>query len=324
MSGHESSALERRSLVDALCENDEGFAVLGCVGRDLASSVEAYHVAGFESVRFAVEVEIKDSGLEQQNDPPVGMGVRVDPLACVERETDDGRFAGLERTGVGGRWQLRECGLLWHARHSWRRPPQGFPECLPASGRHDRRSAWESGVDERGPMMFSRVFLLVAHVLWMMPKEGTIAPTFAATVGTSDHEPFDLEDHLGDGPVVLAFFPGSFTPPCANEMVSLQERLAEFRDAGATVFGISADSPFSQGAFREEHGLEFDLISDMGGEAIEAYDLEIDIPELGLHDIANRAVFVLDGDGTITYGWVAEDPTNEPDYAEILDAVATA
>jgi len=155
-----------------------------------------------------------------------------------------------------------------------------------------------------------------------MSEKGTTAPTFTATVGTSDHEQFDLDDALGDGPVVLAFFPGAFTPPCANEMVSLQDHLTEFRDAGATVFGVSADSPFSQGAFREEHGLEFDLISDMNGEAIEAYDLEIDIPELGLHGIANRAVFVLDGDGAVTYEWIAEDPTNEPNYTEILDAVA--
>ena len=154
-----------------------------------------------------------------------------------------------------------------------------------------------------------------------MVTTGDQAPTFTATVGTSDHEPFDLTDHLGDGPVVLAFFPGAFTPPCTNEMVAIQERIDEFRDAGATVLGLSADSPFCQGAFREEHGLEFDLVSDMAGDAIRAYDLEIDIADLGLYGIANRAVFVLDEEGTITYEWVAEDPTNEPNYDEILDAV---
>lgn len=155
----------------------------------------------------------------------------------------------------------------------------------------------------------------------LMIEVGDSAPAFAATRGTSDHESFVLEDQLGDGPVVLAFFPGAFTPPCSNEMVALQERLPEFQGAGATVFGISADSPFSQGAFRNEHGIEFDLVSDMAGEVIGAYDLTIDIEELGLHGIANRAVFVLDADGTVTYSWVAEDPTNEPDYDDLLTAV---
>jgi peroxiredoxin len=132
-----------------------------------------------------------------------------------------------------------------------------------------------------------------------MVSDGDTAPTFTATIGTSDHEPFDLDDHLGDGPVVLAFFPGAFTPPCTNEMVALQDHLADFEAAGATILGVSADSPFSQGAFREEHGIEFDLVSDMSGEAIRAYGLEIDIEELGLYGIANRAVFVLDDDGTV-------------------------
>jgi peroxiredoxin len=50
----------------------------------------------------------------------------------------------------------------------------------------------------------------------------------------------------------------------------------------------------------------------------------MDIGDLGLHGIANRAVFVLDADGTITYAWVADDPTNEPDYEELLDAVRAA
>jgi peroxiredoxin len=157
-----------------------------------------------------------------------------------------------------------------------------------------------------------------------MVSTGDDAPTFTATLGTADHESFDLADHLGDGPVVLAFFPGAFTPPCRSELVTFQERLGEFEDAGATVLGISADSPFSQGAFREENGLEFDLVSDMGGAAIDAYDVGIDIPDLGLHGIANRAVFVVDADGTVTYRWVADDPTNEPDYDAILDAVEAA
>ncbi|GAA0727400.1 hypothetical protein JCM31271_29280 [Halorubrum trueperi] len=158
----------------------------------------------------------------------------------------------------------------------------------------------------------------------LMVEHSDTAPLFTATHGTSDHETFELEDHLGDGPIVLAFFPGAFTPPCTNEMVALQDNLESFQEVGATVFGVSADSPFSQGAFRDEHGIEFDLVSDMSGDVIQQYGLEIDIEELGLYGIANRAVFVVDETGTVTYRWVADDPTNEPDYEELLEAVKTA
>jgi peroxiredoxin len=157
-----------------------------------------------------------------------------------------------------------------------------------------------------------------------MVSTGDSAPTFTATYKGSDHETFDLEAQLGDGPVVLAFFPGAFTPPCSNEMVALQEHSDQFEAAGATLFGISADSSFSLGAFAEEYDLDFDLVSDMAGDAIEAYGLSIDIPELGLYGIANRAVYVLDDEGVVTYEWVAEDPTNEPDYDALLDAVRAA
>lgn len=104
-------------------------------------------------------------------------------------------------------------------------------------------------------------------------------------------------------------------------MVALQDHREEFQDAGATLLGVSADSAFSLGAFREEYDIEFDLVSDMSREAIQAYDLEIDIEELGLYGIANRAVYVLDEDGTVVYDWVADDPTNEPEYDAVLESV---
>jgi peroxiredoxin len=147
------------------------------------------------------------------------------------------------------------------------------------------------------------------------------APSFTATYRGTEHETFELDEHLGDGPTVLAFFPGAFTPPCSNEMVALQERLNGLEEAGATLLGISADSSFTLEAFADEYDLDFDLVSDMSGDAIAAYDLSIDLPDLGLYGAANRAVFVLDEDGTVTYSWVADDPTNEPDYDDLIEAV---
>ena len=157
-----------------------------------------------------------------------------------------------------------------------------------------------------------------------MVSTGDTAPTFTATVANGEVEAFDLADELGDGPVVLAFFPGAFTEPCSNEMVALQEHLEDFEAAGATLFGVSADSALSQNAFRDKYDLGFSLVSDMGRDAIEAYGQRIDIESLGLLGVANRSVFVVDDDGEVTYTWVADDPTNEPDYAELLEAVESA
>lgn len=157
-----------------------------------------------------------------------------------------------------------------------------------------------------------------------MVTTGDTAPSISATVANGEVESFELDEHLGNGPVVLAFFPGAFTPPCSNEMVAFQEHLDSFEDHGATLLGVSADSAFSLNAFREEEGLEFDLVSDMGREAISEYDVETDIEDLGLLGVANRVVYVLDDDGEITYAWEADSPENEPDYDEVLEAVESA
>jgi len=157
-----------------------------------------------------------------------------------------------------------------------------------------------------------------------MVQTGDTAPRFHATLANGDVEEFDLEEHLGDGPIVLAFFPGAFTPPCSNEMVALQDHLDEFEAAGATLLGVSADSAFSLNAFREEYDLEFDLVSDTGRGAIEDYDVLIDVESIGLHGVANRAVFVLDEEGTVTYAWVANEPPEEPDYDELIEAATAA
>ena len=157
-----------------------------------------------------------------------------------------------------------------------------------------------------------------------MVSEGDTAPDFTAKLAGDEPEEFTLSEHLDEAPLVLAFFPGAFTPPCTNEMVAFQGDIDDLNASGGTLYGVSADSPFSQHAFREEHGLEFDLVSDMDGDIIESYGLDIDIGDLGLHGIANRAVFVLDGDGEVTYAWVADDPTNEPDYEDVYAAVEAA
>jgi peroxiredoxin len=157
-----------------------------------------------------------------------------------------------------------------------------------------------------------------------MVSDGDDAPDFTNKVANGDVEEFTLSEAVGDGPTLLAFFPGAFTPPCSNEMVALEGQLDEFEDAGASVYGLSADSPFALNAFREEYDLSFPLVSDMGREAIRSYGLEIDIAELGLHGVANRAVYVLDDDGTVSFAWVADEPDQEPEYDELLDAVRSA
>ncbi|MDY6776234.1 MAG: redoxin domain-containing protein [Halobacteria archaeon] len=152
------------------------------------------------------------------------------------------------------------------------------------------------------------------------PQEGDTAPRFRVPMADGDVGEFDLEDT--DGTVVLAFFPGAFTPVCTDEMCEMRDSLSEFDDLGAEVYGVSVDTPFALNAFRDENDLNFPLLSDFDKEVIDEYGVRME--ELaGLHGLAKRSVFVID-DREVVYRWVSDDPSVLPDFDEIKDAVEEA
>jgi peroxiredoxin len=158
-----------------------------------------------------------------------------------------------------------------------------------------------------------------------MVSEGDAAPSFNAPLANGDVEPFDLDDAKADeAPIVLAFFPAAFTSVCSHELSEFQHRLDEFAAAGATVYGVSVDLPFALNEFRDELDLSFGLISDSERELIDRYDVSMDFASMGVHDIAKRAVFVVDADGTVSYAWVSDDAGVEPNYDEVEAAAKTA
>ena len=158
-----------------------------------------------------------------------------------------------------------------------------------------------------------------------MPATGDTAPDFTAPLANGDVDSFTLSERLEDeAPIVLAFFPGAFTGVCTDEMCTFQDRLAAFDDLDANVYGVSRDSPFALNEFRDQNGLEFGLISDYNKEIIDDYDIAMDFADLGVYGVAKRSVFVIDGDGEVTYEWVSDDPGVEPDYDEVEAAVEDA
>ncbi|MFC7081019.1 redoxin domain-containing protein [Halorussus caseinilyticus] len=157
-----------------------------------------------------------------------------------------------------------------------------------------------------------------------MVEVGDDAPDFTAPLANGDVEPFTLSENLDDSPVVLAFFPAAFTGVCTTEMATFEEELDEFEDAGANVYGVSVDAPFSLNEFRDQEGLSFGLVSDSNKEIIDAYDVEMDFADMGYYGVAKRSVFVVNGDGEVTYEWVSDDPGVEPDYEEVREAAEAA
>lgn len=155
----------------------------------------------------------------------------------------------------------------------------------------------------------------------MSVREGDAAPAFE--LPHRPGETIDLADHIGWDPVVLLFFPLAFSSVCTKEMCRIRDDWAGWEDLDARVFGVCVDSPFVTFEFRERERLPFPILSDFNKEASELYGvLREDL--MGLRGVANRSVFVVGRDGRVRYAWVSEDPSVEPEYDAIRNAVAEA
>src|SRR5687768_14291747 len=81
--------------------------------------------------------------------------------------------------------------------------------------------------------------------------------SLACTGGTT----FQLSALRG-AKVVLYFYPKDNTPGCTAQGADFRDLHAQFRRAGARVFGISRDSLASHERFKEKMRFPFDLLAD--------------------------------------------------------------
>ena len=145
---------------------------------------------------------------------------------------------------------------------------------------------------------------------------GKSAPNF--TLRNTEKSDVSLSDYKGKT-VILAFYPGAFTGVCDNEMCAFQDNFSKLGNSNTAVIGISVDSPWANAEFAKKYNLEFELLSDIDREIVNAYDAKF----VGLGGIegyvsANRVVIVIDSEGIIKHRWVAENPGVEPDYDAII------
>jgi peroxiredoxin len=157
-----------------------------------------------------------------------------------------------------------------------------------------------------------------------MVAEGDQAPDFTVPLADGDIGSFTLSERLDEAPIVLAFFPAAFTTTCTSEMCAFRDQLANFENVGASVYGISIDTPFTLNEFRRQNELNFPLLSDTNRDVVRQYDVTMDFARLGVFEVAKRSVFVVDDDGVVTYAWQSDDPGVEPDYDAVREAAAAA
>ena len=100
---------------------------------------------------------------------------------------------------------------------------------------------------------------------------GEIAPDFTLPAATG--AAVTLNSKLTEGPVILSFYRGGWCPFCNLELQALQASLPEIRALGASLIGISPETPDNSMTTAEKHQLEFDVLSDIGNKTARDYGL---------------------------------------------------
>lgn len=130
-------------------------------------------------------------------------------------------------------------------------------------------------------------------------KVGAPAPVFAAKAAQGGKDiDFALAEALKKGPVVVYFYPKSFTSVCTEEAHLFAEAMADFETLGSSVIGISTDTietqrDFSRTACRDK----FPVAADPDGRIVKDYDV---VGWKGGDNLfASRTSYVITPDGKV-------------------------
>lgn len=149
-----------------------------------------------------------------------------------------------------------------------------------------------------------------------MIEAGAAAPDFTLR-DHSGHE-VSLSDFAGRR-LVLAFYPGDFSPGCGDQLSIYQEVLGEIEAKQASLVGVSVDSTWAHRAFRKQLNLEMALLADFHpkGEMSRAYGAYLE--EWGT---TNRSLVLVGDDGTVRWSYATDTPVDIPGANLIFDALA--
>jgi thioredoxin-dependent peroxiredoxin len=139
---------------------------------------------------------------------------------------------------------------------------------------------------------------LLPSLAWSELRVGTTAPAFSAKAAQGGTDLiFTLSEALKRGPVVVYFFPKSFTSVCTEEAHLFAEAMEEFEALGSSVIGISTDTLETQREFsRMECRDKFPVAADPKGDVGKAYDV---LARYSGGIVANRTSYVITPDGKI-------------------------
>lgn len=143
---------------------------------------------------------------------------------------------------------------------------------------------------------------------------GTKAPDF--TLPTTPDQKVSLSEFLGRN-VVLVFYPADWSPVCGDQLALYNELREQFEDLNASLMGVSVDGIWCHLAYEKNNNFHFPLMSDFEPKGKVARQYGVYREQEG---VTERALFVIDAEGTIRYSYISPLGVN-PGAASIIRAL---
>lgn len=140
---------------------------------------------------------------------------------------------------------------------------------------------------------------------------GNAVGTFAAN--DDEGNLWSLDEHLGKKNVIVYFYPAAMTGGCTKQACAYRDESASLNDLDAVVIGVSGDSVNNLKLFKEAHGLNFTLLSDINGNIAKLFGVatrdggSIEREIAGAAHTLTRGIttmrwtFVIDKQGNVVY-----------------------
>ena len=226
----------------------------------------------------------------------------------------------------------------------WRGLDEGTPESY---------ATLRQALDERRALMQQYVpaetQALHRGVVERLRTSGTAGPTLA--VGASapafdladqNGSPMSLASLTGTGPAVLLFFRGRWCPFCIAQLEAWNRLMPAITRAGIAVAAISPMTRHQSFLTRDQHHLEFPLLSDSGNQVARQFGLVYSVPDEQRQvyrrtfvnlpfvngdeswELPIPSTVAVDRGGKVLFSSADPDYTQRPEPLEVLAAIEAA
>ncbi len=166
---------------------------------------------------------------------------------------------------------------------------------------------------------------------------GDTAPNFR--LRNQNGSPMELSKILKQGkPVILTWYRGGWCPYCNITLAFLQEKLPEFKAAGAQLVALTPELPDSSLSTSEKNELAFNVLSDVGNGVAREYGVVFKLTDAVAHryqagfnlhayngdntdELPLAATYVIDTNGVIRYAFLDVDYRNRAEPSDIIEVL---